>query len=124
MPTWDTVYDAFCFTLAGIVFALLTMRVRRDLRAGTAQMIVLLLLGLAGLAALYQFGTESTLAMVIREALLLVLAIGFARILMTFVFQTLLARAEVPRILADVLFALVLVVYTLYRMHVGGVNLA
>jgi small-conductance mechanosensitive channel/CRP-like cAMP-binding protein len=124
MPTWDTLYDAFCFTLAGIAFALLTMRVRRDLRAGTAQMIVLLLLGLAGLASLYYFGTEGTLAMVIREVLLLLLAVGFARILMTFLFQTLLAKAEVPRILADVLFALVLIVYALYRMHVGGVNLA
>jgi small-conductance mechanosensitive channel/CRP-like cAMP-binding protein len=124
MPTWDTLYDAFCYTLAGIAFALLTMRVRRDLRAGTAQMVVLLVLGFAGLAALYKFGSEGTLAMVIREALLLVLAIGFARIVITFVFQTLLAKAEVPRILADVLFALVLVVYALYRMHVGGVNLA
>ena len=60
----------------------------------------------------------------IREAVLLLLAIGFVRILISFLFQTLLAKANVPRILSDVLFVLVLVVYTLYRMHVDGVNLA
>ena len=56
MPTFDTLYDAFCYTLVGILFAVITMRVRRDLRAGSAQMIVLLLVGLLMLTALYKFG--------------------------------------------------------------------
>jgi len=127
MPTFDTVYDAFCYMLMGILFGLITMRVRRDLRAGTVQMLVLLVLGWGLLAALYKFGAgmaDGTLAIVIREAVLLLLAIGFVRILISFLFQTLLAKANVPRILSDVLFVLVLVVYTLYRMHVDGVNLA
>src|SRR5207247_2463663 len=126
MPTFDTLYDAFCYTLAGILFAVITMRVRRDLRAGSVQMIVLLLLGLLMLTLLYEFGAgfaDGTLAVVIREALLALLAIGFARIAISFVFQTLLRKADIPRILADVLFVLVLVVYALYRMHVDGVNL-
>jgi len=100
---------------------------RRDLRAGTAQMIVLLLVGLVLLTGLYKFGSgfaDGTLAVVIREVLLMILAIGFVRILISFIFQTLLRKADVPRILADVLFVLVLVVYALYRMHVAGVNLA
>ena len=126
MPTWDTLYDAICYTLAGVLLALVTMRVRRDLRAGSAQMIVLLLLGVGLLAALYRFGSgisDGTLAVVIREVLLMLLAIGFVRILISFIFQTLLRKADVPRILADVLFVLVLVIYALYRMHVAGVNL-
>ena len=126
MPTFDTVYDAVCYTLAGILFAVITMRVRRDLRAGSAQMIVLLLVGLGMLLLLYKYGSgfaDGTLAVVIREALLALLAIGFARIAISFVFQTLLRKADIPRILADVLFVLVLLVYAIYRMHVDGVNL-
>ncbi|HEY2816252.1 MAG TPA: mechanosensitive ion channel family protein [Casimicrobiaceae bacterium] len=125
MPTFDTVYDAVCYTLAGILFALVTMRFRRDLRAGSVQMILLLLVGLGMLFALYQYGSgfaDGTLAVVIREALLALLAIGFARIAISFVFQTLLRKADVPRILPDVLFVLVLLVYAIYRMHVDGVN--
>ena len=53
---------------------------------------------------------------------LLVLAIGFARILISFIFQTLLRSADIPRILADVLFALVLLIYALFRLHDAGVN--
>src|SRR5206468_8204277 len=125
MPTFDTVYDAVCYTLAGILFAVITMRVRRDLRAGSAQMIVLLLVGLGMLVLLYKYGSgfaDGTLAVVIREALLALLAIGFARIAISFVFQSLLRKADLPRILPDVLFVLVLLVYALYRMHVDGVN--
>ena len=125
MPTFDTLYDAFCYTLVGILFAVITMRVRRDLRAGSAQMIVLLLIGLLMLTALYKFGDglgDSSLAAVLREVVLLVLAIGFARILISFIFQTLLRKADIPRILADVLFALVLLIYALFRLHDAGVN--
>jgi small-conductance mechanosensitive channel/CRP-like cAMP-binding protein len=125
MPTFDTVYDAVCYTLAGILFALVTMRFRRDLRAGSVQMILLLLLGLGMLVLLYKYGSgfaDGTLAVVIREALLALLAIGFARIAISFVFQTLLRKADIPRILPDVLFVLVLLVYAIYRMHVDGVN--
>jgi len=126
MPTFDTVYDAVCYTLLGILFALGTMRFRRDLRTGSVQMILLLLVGLGMLVLLYKYGSglaDGTLAVVIREALLALLAIGFARIAISFVFQTLLRKADIPRILADVLFVLVLVVYSLYRMHASGVNL-
>ena len=125
MPTFDTVYDAVCYTLAGILFAVITMRVRRDLRAGSAQMIVLLLVGLLMLTALYKFGgglADGTLAVVLREAVLVVMTIGFARILISFIFQTLLRKTDIPRILADVLFALVLLIYALYRLHDAGVN--
>jgi small-conductance mechanosensitive channel/CRP-like cAMP-binding protein len=125
MPTFDTLYDAFCYTLVGILLAVITMRVRRDLRAGSAQMIVLMLVGLLMLTTLYKFGdgfADRSLAAVLREAVLLVLTIGFARILISFIFQTLLRSADIPRILADVLFALVLLIYTLFRLHDAGVN--
>lgn len=125
MPTFETVYDAFCYTLTGVLMALITMRFRRDLRAGSAQMIVLLIVGLGLLYALYNFGgglADGPLAIGFREAILLLLAIGFVRILVSFLFQTMLRKVDIPRILADVLFVLVLVVYALYRLHVAGVN--
>jgi small-conductance mechanosensitive channel/CRP-like cAMP-binding protein len=124
MPTFDTVYDAFCYTLAGVLFALITMRFRRDLRAGSVQMIGLLLIGLALLWALYQFGQglQPTLAMAFSEGLLFLITIGFARIAISFVFQTLLRKSDMPRILADVLFVLVLIAYAIWRLHVAGVN--
>jgi len=125
MPTFDTVYDAVCYALAGILFALVTMRFRRDLRTGSVQMILLLLVGLGMLFALYTYGSgfaDASIAVVIREALLALLAIGFARIAISFVFQTLLRKADIPRILPDVLFVLVLLVYALFRMHAAGVN--
>jgi small-conductance mechanosensitive channel/CRP-like cAMP-binding protein len=125
MPTFDTVYDAFCYTLAGVLLALMTIRARRDLRAGSVQMIGLLTLGLALLWALYQFGAglaQGPLAMAFRELLLFLITVGFARIAITFLFQTLLRKSDIPRILADVLFVLVLVAYAIYRLHVAGVN--
>jgi small-conductance mechanosensitive channel/CRP-like cAMP-binding protein len=125
MPTFDTLYDAICYTLAGVLLAVMTMRLRRDLRAGSAQMIVLLLLGLGMLAALYRFGSgleDGTLAVMIREALLLLIMIGFSKILLTFVFQTLFGRSDIPRILPDILFVVSLAVYALFRMHAFGVN--
>jgi small-conductance mechanosensitive channel/CRP-like cAMP-binding protein len=125
MPTFDTVYDAFCYTLAGILLALVTMRARRDLRTGTAHMIILLLVGLGLLAGLYKFGqglVGNPLGTVFGEGILALLAIAFVRILITFVFQTLFRRSDIPRILADVLFVIVLVAYAIYRLHIAGVS--
>jgi small-conductance mechanosensitive channel/CRP-like cAMP-binding protein len=125
MPTFDTLYDAFCYTLGGILFAVVTMRSRRDLRAGTAQLIVLLLIGLGLLAGLYKFGgglAGNVLSTVFGEGILALLAIAFVRILITFIFQTLFRKSDLPRILADVLFVVVLVAYAIYRLHIAGVN--
>ncbi len=125
MPTFDTVYDAFCYTLAGILLALITMRTRRDLRAGSIPLVVLLLVGLGLLWLLYEFGeplSKGPLAMAFREVLLFLITVAFARIAITFFFRTLLRKADIPRILADVLFVLVLVAYAIWRLHAAGVN--
>ena len=125
MPTFDTLYDAFCYTLAGVLLALITMRARRDLRAGTAQMVGVLVVGLVLLFVLYNFGhglDKGPLAAAFREAILALIAIGFARILVTFVFQTLFRKSNIPRILSDVLFVIVLIAYAIYRLHEGGVS--
>jgi small-conductance mechanosensitive channel/CRP-like cAMP-binding protein len=100
------------------------MRSRRDLRAGSVQMIGFLLFGLGLLWTLYQFGErlQPALAMALREVLLFLITVGFARIAISFLFQTLLRKTDIPRILADVLFVLVLIAYAIWRLHVAGVN--
>ncbi len=127
MPTPDLILDAALYVAAGLVLALVTTWLRRDLRKNMANMFVAMTAGLLGLVALSRYGsalTDATLAVVLREALLLLLAMGFARVVIVFVFQAVLARLAIPRILADVLIAVVLVVFGLYRMNVAGVNLA
>ncbi len=126
MFTLSTLNDAGIFTAAGLLFALITMAMRRDLRTPMLTMVVVMGVGVLGLLVLLK--VEANLppmaASSLREVLLLLAAIGFARIFVMFLFQAVLARMDVPRILADVLFALLLVAYVLYRMNAVGVNLA
>ena len=58
------------------------------------------------------------------SSLLLLIAIGFTRIVLMFVFQGILVRLAIPRILADVMIAVVMVVFALVRMSEAGVNLS
>jgi small-conductance mechanosensitive channel/CRP-like cAMP-binding protein len=126
MLTLATLNAATWFAGAGLVLALATMALRRELRIPMATMIAVMVVGVLGL--LLMLKVESSLpdaaVSALREVLLMLAAIGFARILVMFLFQALLARLAVPRILADVLFALLLVGYVLYRMNAVGVNLA
>ena len=83
--------------------------------------------GLLGLVLLARYGnafTDATITAVVRETLLLLVAVGFTRVILMFVFQGVLKRLAIPRILADVLIAIVLVVFALVRMKEAGVNLA
>jgi small-conductance mechanosensitive channel/CRP-like cAMP-binding protein len=121
-----TLHDAMLCTAAGALLALIVMRWKREFRQGMVQMLALMVIGVTSLAALTFYGaglTGTTAGVVWRELSLLVAAIGFIRILLVFLFQGLLSRMEVPRIVGDVLFALFLVAYGLYRMDASGVNL-
>ena len=114
--------------LAGLalLIALITIAWRRDLRLAMIRWVLVIFAGIAGLWLLERFGgalEQETLAVVLREVTLLILAIGIARITLLFVFEGLLARFGVPHILDDVLTVLTLIVFALYRMNVAGVNL-
>jgi len=127
MPTYATLYDAALFTAAGLIFSLVTMWMRHELRTAMLTMVGLMIVGMIGLLVLFKTGEglpTEMFAVVLREIVLLLLAVGFARIIIIFLFQGALARMAVPRILADVLIALLLVVYVLVRMNAVGVNLA
>jgi small-conductance mechanosensitive channel/CRP-like cAMP-binding protein len=127
MPTPDLVLDAQLYLAAGVALAVLTAVLRHDLRRTMIAMAIAMAIGVVGLVLLQRFGdalTDATIALVFREALLLLIAIGFARVAVMFVFQGILARLEIPRILGDVLIAAVLIVFGLVRMKAIGVNLA
>ncbi|MGH8851633.1 MAG: cyclic nucleotide-binding domain-containing protein [Casimicrobiaceae bacterium] len=120
-----TLHDALYFAAAGGLLALVTMRWKPETRAGLMPMVILLAIGVAGLAAMARFGTAlvgSSVGTALRETLLAIATVGFIRILLTFVFQGLLARMALPRILGDVTFALSLVAYAIVRMDALGVN--
>ena len=127
MPTPELIYDAELFVAKGLALALATLWLRRDLRQNMFNMSIAMGVGLVGLVLLARFGSainDATITNVAREVLLLLIAIGFTRIILMFVFQGVLKRLAIPRILADVLIAVVLVVFGLVRMKVVGVNLA
>jgi len=127
MPAPATLADATLYAAAALALALAAIWIARPLRRAMLAMIVVLLVGLAMLAGLERFGPDDRfdpVAIAVREFALVLIALGVLRVALIFVFQGLLVRARIPRILTDVLFALALVAYALYRMRVGGVNLA
>lgn len=127
MPISDLVEEASLFAVAALVLALATIWLRRDLRKGTVRMAFVMLGGLAGLILVDRFGPapgEGPFGGVLREGTLAILAIGAARITVTFFFRAALGRVAAPQILAEVLMALVLVVFAFWRMTAVGVNLA
>jgi small-conductance mechanosensitive channel/CRP-like cAMP-binding protein len=127
MPTTDLIVDSTLFVAAGLVLALATIWLRRDMRAGTARMVLVMLIGLGGLALLERFGpgpAEGPIGAILRELALVILAIGVARVTVTFAFRVVLGKIAVPQILTDVLMALVLLVFAFWRMTAVGVNLA
>jgi small-conductance mechanosensitive channel len=127
MPAPTSFADAAIFAAAGAVLALLAMWIARPLRKAMVVMIGVLLVGLALLAGLEQFGpgnAADAVGIAVRELALLLIALAVIRVAMMVVFQGLFARKQIPHILTDVVFFLALVAYALYRMRVGGVNLA
>jgi small-conductance mechanosensitive channel/CRP-like cAMP-binding protein len=122
----DLLLDAGYAAIAGLSLALVTMWLRRDLRGSMFRLFIVVLVGYGGLWLLHRFGgtTAGTLHTVLREGALLVLTIGVAGIAIAFAFEAALGKLGMPRILADVIIALVLIAFALYRMNASGVNLA
>ena len=127
MPTYDTIHDASLFAAVGLLLAIITMRRARAFRKGMVSMVVLMSLGLAALAVLSRYGDgidSRTLVVALREFALLIVAFGVVRISVIFLFEGLFPQSSVPRMMADVLMVVALIVYAIYRMNEVGVNLA
>lgn len=127
MPGYDTIHDASLFAAIGLLLAIITMRRARPFRKGMVTMVVLLALGLGGLVLLSRYGSgfdSRTLAVVLRELAMLVITFALVRISVIFLFEVLLYTAQVPRMMADVLLVVTLLIYAIFRMNEIGVNLA
>ena len=109
------------------MLAIITMRRARPLRKGMVTMVVLMALGLAGSRCWSATATRMdsrTLVVALREVALLVITFALVRIGVIFLFEVLLRQAAVPRMMADVLLVVTLLVYAIFRMNEIGVNLA
>ena len=127
MPISDLVEEASLFVALALVLALATIWLRRDLRKSTVRMVAFMLAGLIGLVLVERFGPapgEGPFGGILREGTLVILAIGVARITVTFAFRAALGKVAVPQILAEVLMAFVMIVFAFWRMTAVGVNLA
>src|SRR5947209_13094592 len=123
-PTFHaaTAFAATAVVLTAISFAFGLVR-----RRGLLPMLAVVIVGygvLVGRENLLLWVDIPSGAIVLREIGLGLMAFGFMRIGILFVFQTLLARRGIPKILDDFVMALGLVAYAIFRLNAVGVNLA
>ncbi len=127
MPTYDTIHDASLFAAVGLLLAIVAMRRARPFRKGMVTMVILMALGVGALTLLSRYGDSidsRMLVVVLRELALLIIAFALVRICVIFLFEVVLFQAAVPRMMADVLLVVTLIIYAIYRMNEVGVNLA
>lgn len=123
----ETLRDASLYAALAVLIAVVALLARARPRRALIVLAGVALVMLAGLWALLHFGgrfDDRTLYEIVREALLALLAIAVIRAVITFVMRVLLVRVNIPMLVDEVMFGLVLVAYALVRLHATGVNLA
>jgi len=121
-----TLQESLGVSAVSILLGLMTMRWQPVLRRSVLVKLLMIVIGLAGLAVLTRFQlipASLAIAVIPREICLLIVAIGNIQLWIAFVSNVLLARRTVPRILGEVSMVLALLVYALFRMDALGVNL-
>jgi small-conductance mechanosensitive channel/CRP-like cAMP-binding protein len=121
-----TLQEALGFSAFALLLGLVTMRVKPEMRRATLVTLLLIVLGLGGLAAVSRYQLippHLAIAVVPREICLFIIALGNIKIWIGFLSNVLLARRTVPRILAEVTMFVSLAVYAVFRMNALGVNL-
>ena len=122
-----TVRAAALFVGFAVLLTLVSFAFGSVRRRGLLPMLVIVLVGLVlllsrdRLAALFGSPSESVM---LREVALALIAVGCIRVTVLFLFQTLLARRSIPKILDDFVIALAMVAYGIFRLDAVGVNLA
>ncbi|MGE5088597.1 MAG: cyclic nucleotide-binding domain-containing protein [Candidatus Levyibacteriota bacterium] len=121
------VNDALMFAAGALVLVLIAQFFGTPRRRGLLPMLVVVAAGVAGLWMLDRYSASirsALVATILREAALALVAFGNFQIVVRFVFQTLLARRGIPRILDEFVIALSLIGYAIFRLNAIGVNLA
>jgi small-conductance mechanosensitive channel len=121
-----TLQESLGFSAIALLFAMITMRLRPELRRPALVTLLIIALGVGGLALLSRvqlIPAHLAIAVIPRELCLLIIALGNIRIYISFVVNVLLGRRAVPRILGEVAIAVSLIAFTLVRLDAVGVNL-
>ena len=127
MPFDSHLNDALLFATACLALVLIALLVRSQARHPMLAMLTVVAIGTVGLWLYARYGGmigSTTGSLLAREAALAVVTFGVIQIFVLFVFQTLLARRKIPRILNEFVVALALIGYAIYRLNAVGVNLA
>ena len=123
----ETLHDAMTFATGALAVVLVAFLFPAERRRGMLGMAIVATIGVAALYLHSEYqgiSGSDTIATIVRELILAVMAFAVIRVFMIFVLQTLLAKLAVPRILSEFLLALSLIVYALFRLSATGVNLA
>jgi small-conductance mechanosensitive channel/CRP-like cAMP-binding protein len=127
IPLDSHLNDVLPFAAYALALVLIALLLRSPPRATMLGMLAAIVVGVLGLW-LYESHASGmrtpTASVFAREALLALVAFGVIQISVLFVFQTLLARRRLPRILNEFVVALALIGYAIYRLNAIGVNLA
>lgn len=121
------VNDALMFAAAALLLVLIAQFFGTSRRRGLLPMLVVVAVGVGGLWLLNRYSglaRSELLPTIVREATLALVAFGTIQIIVRFVFQTLMARRGIPRILDEFVIALSLIGYAIFRLNAVGVNLA
>ena len=127
MPFDSYLNDALLFAAVALGLVLIALLLRSPARATMLGMLVVAAVGVLGLWAVEEHAglvTTRTASVLAHEAALALVAFGVIQITVLFVFQTVLARRRIPRILNEFVVALALIGYAIYRLNAVGVNLA
>jgi small-conductance mechanosensitive channel/CRP-like cAMP-binding protein len=127
MPSDSYLNDALLFAAFSLALVLVALLVRSPPRTSMLAMLIVVAVGVVGLW-LHEYHGDAirtpTVATIAREVALAIVAFGVIQIFVLFVFQTLLARRRIPRILNEFVIVLALIGYAIYRLNVIGVNFA
>jgi small-conductance mechanosensitive channel/CRP-like cAMP-binding protein len=121
-----TLQEALGVSALSLLLGLITMRWQPTLRRSVLVKLLMIVLGLGGLALLSRYQVipaHLAVAVIPREFCLLIVALGNIQLWIAFLGNVLLHKRTVPRILGEVIMAVALVIYTLFRLDAVGVNL-
>jgi small-conductance mechanosensitive channel/CRP-like cAMP-binding protein len=119
--------DSLLFASVALALVLIALLLRSPPRGTMLAMLVVAAVGVLGLWVVEDHGDllkTRAASVMTREAALALVAFGVIQITVLFIFQTVLARRRIPRILNEFVVALGLIAYAIYRLNAVGVNLA
>ena len=121
-----TLQEALGVSAVSLILGLMVMRWQPTLRRSVLVKLLMIVLGLGGLELLARYQlipANLAISVIPREICLLIVTLGNIQLWIAFLGNVLLHRRTVPRILGEVIMAVALVIYALFRLDAVGVNL-